>query len=201
MPIRNGSFENGRLEGWRTIGDTSIKTAEYGVIPYHGDFQALLTNDFSDSGGSVVISDLEKFLDLEPGHLEDFPPNDDGIEGSAIKQTFSAKAGEKLEFSYNFLTGGPRTFFNDFAYIILKNHTTGGSSMSRIEDREGAILVDSSTPFPKETGYLERCYPFFSQDGTYTVGFVVIDVGNANAPSGLLIDNIRLVEECEVPVE
>ena len=192
MPIRNGSFENGRFQGWRTIGDTSIKTAEYGVIPPHRDFQALLTNDFSDSGGSVVISDLEKFLDLDPGTLEDFPPNEDGIEGSAIKQTFSAKAGEKLSLSYNFLTGGAQSFFKDVAYITIKNHTTGGSSISQIEDTEGAILVDSSTPFPKETGYLERSYPFFSQDGTYTVGFVVIDVGNANAPSGLLIDNIRL---------
>ena len=194
MLIFNGSFESGNFVGWRTIGDTSIKTAEYGVIPPHRDFQALLTNDYSDSGGSVVISDLEEFLDLDPGALEDFLRNEDGIEGSAIKHTFFAKAGELLSVSYNFLTGAQ--FFNDVAYVTIKNHTTGGFSISQIADIEGATLVDSSTPFPKETGYLERCYPFFSQDGTYTVGFVVMDVGNANAPSGLLIDNVGLVEEC-----
>ena len=54
MAISNGSFETGTFNSWRTIGDTSIERAEFGAGPTEGHFQALLTNGFSDSGGSVV---------------------------------------------------------------------------------------------------------------------------------------------------
>ncbi|MDJ0698127.1 hypothetical protein [Mastigocoleus sp. MO_188.B34] len=115
--VDNGGFETGTFTNWQTIGDTSIETSNFGVIPSSGAFQALLTNGASDSGGSVIDSDLEQFLGLSSGALDNLA-NADVTEGSAIKQTFSAQAGDVLTFDWNFLTNEttPDNFFKGRMY-------------------------------------------------------------------------------------
>ena len=39
----NGSFEQGSLNGWDSIGDTSAQTDALGVTPTHGNYAAMLT--------------------------------------------------------------------------------------------------------------------------------------------------------------
>lgn len=114
--VVNGSFENG-LTGFSRIGDTSIQTSAFGVDSTQGTSQALITNDGSFL--SLPAPDLEDFLGLTSGSLNTLG-NGNAIEGSAIRQTFTANAGDILTFNYNFLTQGPLppdSNFNDFSFV------------------------------------------------------------------------------------
>ncbi|MDJ0532058.1 MAG: pre-peptidase C-terminal domain-containing protein [Xenococcaceae cyanobacterium MO_207.B15] len=187
LSIENGSFETGTFVDWQTIGDTSIQTAEFGTNPSDGIFQALLTNGFSDSGGSVVDSDLEKFLNLTPGVLDSLG-NGDVTEGSAIKQTFTANAGDILTFDWNFLTNEitPEDTFNDFAFFSITPFTL------ELADTTSPLFTDTLVPdFSEETGYQTTSIAI-SESGTYTLSFGIVDVGDDIVDSALLVDNIQI---------
>ena len=183
----NGSFETGTFSGWQTIGDTSIETADFGITPSDGTFQALITNGFSDSGGSVVESDLEAFLDLTPGILDSLG-NGDVTEGSAIKRTFSANAGDILTFEWSFLTNEftPGGDFNDFAFFSLTPFT------QELADTNAPLFFETlGNGFVQETGY-QTVTLAISESGTFDLNFGVVDVGDNAVDSALLIDNIRV---------
>ncbi|MDJ0774078.1 MAG: pre-peptidase C-terminal domain-containing protein [Mastigocoleus sp. MO_167.B18] len=185
--VDNGGFETGTFTNWQTIGDTSIETSNFGVIPSSGAFQALLTNGASDSGGSVIDSDLEQFLGLSSGALDNLA-NADVTEGSAIKQTFSAQAGDVLTFDWNFLTNEttPDNFFNDFAFFSITPFTT------QLADTTYPLFAETfAGDFNEETGY-QNVSIAISQPGTYTLSFGVVDVGDNIVDSALLIDNIQV---------
>lgn len=199
--LENGDFEEGTFSSWQTIGDTSVETADFGIDPSQGTFQALLTTGASDSGGSVFDSDLENFLELESGILDNLG-NGDAIEGSAIKQTFTAEAGDILTFDWNFITNeGEQSFFNDFAFFSLSPFTleladTGASPLfETFADGFDAGL---------ETGY-QSVSVAISEAGTYTLNFGVVDVEDDAVDSGLLVDNIQVLPsldlDAEVPIE
>ena len=185
VTIENRGFETGTFADWRTIGDTSIQTEDFGTDPSEGIFQALLTNSASSSGGSVVDSDLEEFLDLASGVLDGLG-NGDVTEGSAIKQTFTANAGDILTFDWNFLTNEatPEDTFNDFAFFSLTPLTL------ELADT-GESFVSSVTPFSQETGFQTESIAI-SEAGTYTLSFGVADVGDDIVDSALLVDNIQI---------
>ncbi len=187
--LQNGSFETGTFSSWRTIGDTSIETEEFGVTPTDGSFQALITNGFSDSGGSVVDSDLEQFLGITPGLLDNLG-NGDVTEGSAIKQTFTANAGDILTFDYNFLTNEqtPEATFNDFAFFTLTPFTL------ELADTNEPIFVETlATGFNEETGY-QTATIGISESGTFTLGVGVVDVGDDIVDSAIVVDNFSIGE-------
>jgi hypothetical protein len=116
----NGSFETGDFSSWDTAGSTSIETAEFGVGPTDGTYQALLTNGYS----SMSDADLETFLGLAEGSLDGLG-NGDATEGSAIKQTIAVQAGDTLTFDWDFLTNeGMSSYFNDFAFVSVAPDTS-----------------------------------------------------------------------------
>lgn len=199
MVVSNGSFESGTFSNWRTIGDTSIETKEYGVSPTDGEFQALLTNGFSGSGGSVVEVDLQEFLDFPVSLDEVFDV--DVIEGSAIKQTLSAEAGDILRIDFDFLTdettfdNDPGTF-NDFAFYTLVPE--GEAPNADVLADTSALLFPSGTPFDTETEYLSID---ILQSGTFTLGIGVVDVDDSGFDSGLLVDNIQIISPPSPPGE
>ena len=188
MTIENGGFEFGTFRNFRTIGNTSIETADFGSGPSEGTFQALLTNGVSDSGGSVVTSDIEEFLDLAPGLLDGLG-NGDVTEGSAIKQTFTADAGDILTFDFNFLTNEDATsLFNDFAFFTVNPFTlelADTTDPTSLDDPLGSANFSAATSF-------ETVSVAISAPGTYTLGFGVVDAGDSIVESGLLLDNIQL---------
>jgi hypothetical protein len=116
----NGGFETGDFTGWTTLGETSIETSAFGSGPTQGTSQASLSTEGAAFAGSII----EEFLGLDPGSLDnlgtslDFLPFPGGVasQGSAIRQTFTANAGDLLTFDWNFLTNEPSLFptFNDF---------------------------------------------------------------------------------------
>ncbi|MGD1910851.1 MAG: calcium-binding protein [Rivularia sp. (in: cyanobacteria)] len=182
----NGGFETGDFTAWETIGDTSIETAEFGVIPTQGDFQALLTTDF----GSVSDDILENFLGLNSGDIDGIG-NGDATQGSALRKTITVEAGDVLSFDFNFLTNettfdsDPETF-NDFGFVSI-----APNSSSELADT-GTFLISSPTEFFEETDYDNFTFEF-SEAGTYTVGIGVVDSQDTIVDSGLLVDNLKVV--------
>ncbi len=180
--IINGSFESSDFTGWTTIGSTSIETSAFGSGPTEGTSQALL------STGGATFSDgiIETFLGLEAGSLDNFG-NEDVTQGSAIRQTFMANAGDILTLNWNFLTNERAQVFpfNDFSFVSI-------SSLSELADTTFSSSVTSlMTQFFEETGFQTFSFTI-PTTGTYTLGFGVADVGDNSIDSGLLVDNVTL---------
>lgn len=181
--IVNGSFEN-NFSNWTTVGQATIENSGFGVTPVNGTNQALLETSQNSIG--VNASDLESFLGLGAGTLSSL-----GVtEGSALKQTFTANAGDTLSFSWNFLTDqDPSSDYNDFAFFTLSNNLT------QLADTFSTLFPALTTPFTNETGYQLFSLPI-TLTGSYTLGFGVVDVdttggGDTSVNSALLIDNVQ----------
>ena len=175
----NGGFETGNFTGWATTGNASIQTSAFGSGPTEGTFEALL------STGDPTVPDfsLEAFLGLAPGSLDNLG-NGNATDGSAIRQTFLAEAGDILSFDWNFLTNeGTPSFFNDFSFVSL-------SVLSELGDTT-SIFMNSLTPFNQETGFQTFSFTI-PTTGTYTLGLGVTDVADNIVDSGLLVDNVKL---------
>jgi len=189
--ILNAGFESGDFTSWSTIGDASVVTSGFGSGPTEGIDQALLTTASEDGDGSnfsgtdaVSADDLETFLGLAPGSLAGLG-NGTPTEGSALKQTFSANAGDVLSFDWNFLTNENTPGVNDFAFATI-------NPLSTLADTNFSPFVSSLTSdFAQETGF--RTFTFtIPTTGTYTGGAGVVDVDDTEVTSGLLVDNFAL---------
>lgn len=185
--IENGSFETADFEDWNTIGDTSIETKDLGIFPTEGTYQALITSGESDAGGSVIDSDLEEFLDLASGSLDNFVGSD-AYEGSAIKQTLTLEAGDVVSFDWNFLTdeNTPDTDYNDTAFLSVN-----GFTLELADTGSDFIDANNVDGFNEQTDFQTLTFTV-AKAGTYTMGFGVVDVGDDNFDSGLAIDNITV---------
>jgi hypothetical protein len=186
----NGGFEAGDFTGWSVAGDALVATSAIGVAPPGGAFQAFLTtaSDLGDSNtfsgsDAVPAADLEAFLGLSAGTIAS------GFEGSAIRQTFAADAGEVLTFRYKFLTTeGTR---NDFAFVTLTDY--GILADTQAPDLvASAVVLDPVFGDPtRETGWRTFSHTFAAA-GTYALGIGVADAVDEFIPSGLLVDDARL---------
>ena len=208
--ITNGRFETGNFSGWESIGDALVVDTSIGsTSPGRGGYQALITTapgfpdpnaehpqsySGNDSVGATGLpSQLEFFLGLGPGSLNQFALSLQdytvALEGSAIKQTFTANAGSILTFNWQFLTDEKfyldPGFLIDFAFVVLD-----GNILFLADDSAGTH--DSDTPFLYESGYrtfVVRLAP----GGTHTIGVGVVDTQDPAVNSGLLLDNFRIV--------
>jgi hypothetical protein len=208
--IINGNFGSG-LTGWLSYGDVGIK-GNYAGGPVSGSVnQAIVTNASSDpspdsngnfnlSGNSSVdISTLESDLGLASGTLTPSNAIFGPVNGSALTQSFTANAGQSLDFTWKFLTNDttqvdpvnfPGLQDADNAVAIL----TSGSSQKlfTLADTSSALLSNSTDG----SGYLQDT-PFESFNynlpttGTYSLQFVVINQGNSALTSGLLLNNVN----------
>ncbi len=174
--VINGSFESGDFTGWKKIG-TAVVTNAYGVDTTDGNYQAGLS-----TVSNAPAASIEKFLGLTRGSLSTLG-NGVANGGAAIKQTFTASAGDVVSFDWNFLTdeGTPNARNNDFAFFSL-------NGLTELADTK-VSFVDSLSPFREETGYQTTSYNITTA-GTYTLGFGVINSGDRKVQSGLLIDNV-----------
>ncbi len=184
--IINGGFETGDFSGWQTLGNTSIQTANFGISPTEGDFQALLENHPPGFNG-IPTDQVESFLGMSSGSLSALG-NGPVIQGSAIQQTFAANAGDLLSFNWNFLTNENASdpVFNDFAFVTI---------------RPGPLVTLASTfsnliPAPVPTYFSMTDYQSYTYTipttGIYTLGIGVVDVSDEFTDSGLLVDNASL---------
>ncbi|AFY54016.1 hypothetical protein Riv7116_1454 [Rivularia sp. PCC 7116] len=202
--INNGSFEGnslqpgeGTFERWRTIGDTSIETKEIGIAPTDKESQALITNGFSDSGGSVEESDLSEFFDLSSGTL-DALLGGNATEGSGIKQQITAQAGDILEFDYTFLTNEatPTKTFNDSAFFSL-----GKFAQELTDTSDPTFSSDKNVQGYSEATDTQSLKILISQAGTYDLGFGIVDLTDTIVNSAILIDDVKLTSTGVTPFE
>ncbi|MUG93863.1 PEP-CTERM sorting domain-containing protein [Scytonema sp. UIC 10036] len=185
--IINGGFDTGSFTGWSTSGMSFVDKSELENIPSKGIYSALLLTGAAEDGELNVFSDsvIESFLSLPNGTL-DALIGKDTIEGSAIQQTFAAKAGDRLSFDWNFFTNESISEdFNDFAFV-----TINGVAF-KLSDTFSSLFSSSSNDFDTETGLNTFSYTV-AEPGNLTLGFGVLDVGDTMIGSGLLIDNLKL---------
>ncbi|MEC4818323.1 MAG: hypothetical protein SAK29_34385, partial [Scytonema sp. PMC 1069.18] len=158
-------------------------------FPPEGTYSALLITGAAEDGELNVFSDsdIESFLGLKSGTLDALIEKN-GIEGSAILQTFTAKAGDTLSFDWNFLTNeaSDTEIFNDFAFITINGE------VFKLADTFSSLFSSSANEFDSETGFQAFSYTV-STDGIFTLGFGVLDAGDTMMSSGLSIDNVKLV--------
>ncbi len=190
--LLNGGFETGDFTGWTTLGETSIETSAFGSDPTQGTSQASL----STAGAAFAGSIIEEFLGLDPGSLDQLGTSLDVIpfpgiatQGSAIRQTFTANAGDILTFDWNFLTNETALFpsLNDFSFV----------SISSLQDLAGALdqrfqpVISPMTRFYQETGFQPFSFTI-PTTGTYTLGIGVTDWRDTTKDSVLLVDNVQI---------
>lgn len=176
----NNGFETGDFTGWTTVGQTSVENFIFSSSRgTEGLFQALLTT----GEDAVADSRLETFLGLDVGSLDELG-NGIATVGSAIRQSFSAQAGDLLTFDFNFLTNeATPDFFNDFAFVSV-------ISLSELADTNSQFM-SSLSPFSEETGFGTFSFTV-PTSGDYVLGLGVTDVEDEVVDSGLLIDNVQL---------
>ena len=181
---------------WGPLSQSKVPTQKpntIGVTPSDSSFQALVTNGFSDSVGSVVNSDLEEFLNLTPGVLDSLDNGDvtDVTEASTtiITLTFRANEGDLLTFDWDLLTNEatPEDAFNDFAFFSVIPFP-----LELADTREPIFFETLADGFNEETGY-QTATVAISESGTFDLNFGVVDVGNDGVDSALLIDNVQVV--------
>jgi hypothetical protein len=178
IDITNGSFEDG-FSNWTTTGQTTVKGANFGLAPVDGNYQAVLETLQDETG--INSSDLENLLGLSSVSLTSLG----AVEGSAIKQNITVNAGDVLTFSWNFLTDevSADPNYNDFAFFSISN-------INQLANTYDATFFSFSL-LAQETGYQSYIYNF-TTDGTYTLVFGVVDVGDTTVNSALLVDNVKL---------
>lgn len=211
--LLNGGFEKGDFTGWTILGENSIETSAFGSGPTEGKYQALL----STGGGSFDYSTLDQFLGLTPGSVDSLvdvtkalpPPatnsprlqNPQPPQGTAIQQTFTAKAGDILSFDWDFLTNEVLgtdlgAGFPDFAFWSISSPSNSITPQLKLLDEKfqfptSLSFVGTQTPFFQETGF--KTYSFtIPTDGTYTLGVGVANKYDNFVDSGLLVDNVKL---------
>jgi len=207
--IVNPSFETGDFTNWYTAGNTSVESqatlGEGNTVGYKtptdGTWAALLqTNNGGDGQSSsnvVSAAALETFLGFAPGGLT----SQGYVNGSAIKQTFTALAGSTLKFDANFLTNEATNGNQDAGYAYLFN-TTGPNTVLVDQITIGTPATAGTPVDPldniftgNETGYqigLTFGPADFASSGTYAIAFATYNKNNALVDSGSLIDNLSI---------
>lgn len=192
--VTNGSFENG-LNGWETLGDVAsidfqltdgvasalLTTAS---VDFEDDYPAA-AGEFNGSGlpaAEVGVPDgIEDFVGLAIGALD--PDLDNGVaayEGSAMRQSFSINAGDTLYFDWVL---GSVDFLNpDYAFVVIDGLFT------RLGDTGDLVNFDNGIGYTAPTTFSH----IFTLGGEITLAFGVVDVGDYNGSSALLVDNVRI---------
>ncbi|NEO31900.1 MAG: hypothetical protein F6K36_15980 [Symploca sp. SIO3C6] len=189
--LPNGGFETGDFSNWEKLGRTFIETTDtYGINPQEGKYQVRLDtvyprpNGVSNSGQTGNFAEVLDFIGVEGDPLLSLG-NGEVFEGSAIKTTLTAVAGDILSFDWNFLSNAnSQGFFNDFAFVAISDN------FEELADTF-SVLVPSESVFISETGFKSFSYQFPSA-GSYTLRIGVVDVGDGAEDSGLLVDRVSL---------
>lgn len=137
------------------------------------------------SNGTLGNRPLQSFVGVNPTDLD---IGGEAFQGSVVTNNITVAAGDKLNFSYNFLTDetttqAPFTPLNDFAFVSIDG------AVQKLADFNDAI--NASTSFDSETG-LTNFSRTFANAGTFQVGLGVVGVDDFNNPSALQITNAEI---------
>ncbi len=185
-------------DSWEIFGDVQASSPSQANLSTDGlffDDTDLGGNngDFNFSGNPAgfvgfVSPDLSEFLEITVDQLD---IGGFAYEGSAIKQTINVNAGDKLKFSWNFLTNETfldtdplRGSFIDYSFLLVDNQ------MIPLADINDATL-NSASIFDQETGLQNYEYTF-NNGGTYKIALGLVEIDDFAVTSALTVENIRL---------
>ncbi|MEM8613077.1 MAG: filamentous hemagglutinin N-terminal domain-containing protein [Cyanobacteria bacterium P01_H01_bin.105] len=184
------------LLNWDSLGEVLFETSEFGTGPTPAPAQIVLNSGENTVSQAV----LETFLGLNPGDLDSLGSGD-AVNGTGVRTSFTAQAGDTVSFDWNFVTDqDPGMVFddNDFAVVVLSGAPT-------LLANTGFPDGTSSGLTPSPDGFENFGIRFFSFDfgtgtesfeatlpaaGDYTLGIALINEGNAFDQSLLLVDNV-----------
>jgi hypothetical protein len=201
-------FESGTFNGSEAaVGDAGITTSYFTIGATEGTHQLLLTTINNTHDGpdgyshqfadAVSNATLASFFGVSGSLIRD---------GAAVSQEGSGfninlgtlTAGSTISLDWNFLTDEVQPgAHNDFAFYTL----TGLSGVTVISDTNNPMLDPtdaSNTVFSLATGYHTLSISI-NTTGSYVLGLGVSDATTSDTPSGLLVDNIRVVSPVPEP--
>lgn len=189
--FNNGTFTD--LSSWGTLGDVSahggrawLTTAS---VEFEDDFPAL-AGAFNLSGSSAAgiggAASVETYIGLTPGALD--PDLNNGIaayEGSALQQSFSAAAGDKLSFQWQLFSNEGQGGMADYAFIVIDGQKIDLATATAANTASGVF------GFAYESGVASYTHTF-GQAGQHTLAFGVADVNDYNVTTALAVSNVQV---------
>lgn len=192
--VSNGNFETG-ITGWSIAGDATT------LIPSGASSAGLWLTTASlafeddapfaagalNRSGSAALevgtaAGLETALGLPIGAFDPDPVNGvQAYEGSAAWQSFTAGAGNRLSFDWDF---GTRDSVADYAFVVIDGRVISLANAAQatqpgIEGNE------------RRSGWSSFSFDLLSS-GLHTIGFGVVDVGDYSVTSTLAVDEVRI---------
>jgi hypothetical protein len=187
-PVNGGFEQTPDFAGWQTSGNDLVLAADFHAPP-EGAAQAVISNAQIPNNGTVPVSAsaLEAFLGLTAGALS--KPGAAAVNGSAIKQDVTGNAGDIVTFKADFLTNETTKPIGDYGFVTVT--LNGKTQLFPIHAALKPITGLNTSGFVSETGY--RMYTIvLPKNGTYTIGYGVVNVGDSEVASDLLVDNVQL---------
>ncbi len=195
QPAQAASFST---TAWLGSGDANLSSDPISLSTDSRDYQddsPAPTGSFNFSGSNPTEvgfdPGLETFLGLAIGDLD--PAGTFASEGSAIKQTFDAQAGDSLQFNWQFLTneGSDQSLipFNDYAFLVVNGQKFTLADITNATTPSSVFATNPANAFFKE-GNGSYTYNFATA-GNYTIGLGVVDVGDFTNTSALQLRNFR----------
>lgn len=187
--LSNGDFSAG-LAGWQVLGDASVQNdtganelwLTTASLDFEDDFP-LPAGALNRSGQGAATGGLESFVGIAAGALDPDPANGlQAYEGTAVRQSFSAAAGDTLIFDWDF---GTSDNFADYAFAVVDGQffRLGGSGEATLPGRLGNLLQTGEQSFSLS----------FASGGMHSVAFGVVDVGDYGVTSTLAVSGVQVV--------
>ncbi|WP_284379868.1 cadherin-like domain-containing protein, partial [Litoribrevibacter albus] len=156
-----------------------------------------ITLNSEDDNSEVSASEIETALGLATGTLDslaDTTSNTKAVDGSFYQKTFDAQAGDVLTFNWDFIdpeaaNGYDTSIYNDYAIVVING--------------QPVILEQTNDD---EQGTATYTYQV-TETGPLTLGFAVINVGDNQFDSQLILSDLQLagtavqVETAEIAVD
>jgi hypothetical protein len=198
----NGNFESGNLAGWNSSGDVAVVSiATLSPKALVGSYAAALTtaskinqDDYPNAIGGLNLSgvepsgagfttELNTFLGISQTAL-DIDSTTQSVEGSALKQTISLLAGDKVNFKWQFLSAD--SIVGDYAFVSINGVVTKLADLAGASASTGLLL-----PLNFATGVNTFSYSA-SSSGAYSFALGVVDVVDYVGSSMLIVDDFQV---------
>lgn len=193
--IVNGSFTAG-LSGWAAAGDASVAVDAAGPALWlttaaegGSDDDGVPFNRTGTAQVAVAAADgLAAFAGVAATAFDAAPGSGEAYEGSAVRQSFVAAAGDTLTFRWDLRSNDP---LGDRAFVVVD----GQAWLLAASDQ---ALPGSGAPYAASTGPATFSWTF-AGGGAHSLGFAVVDIGDYSVSSALVVSEVALTPVPEAP--